>query len=279
MTTSSVAPFLLVGALIGIGINTGYSYLTGKPKIKTKIPEETSYDKNLKKSILDLGRNKQFMIYGFEHCNYRSTYMDLQRPGCRFEMLTDGSDTTLEGDLEKIPYTPCSTSNSDKIAARCKAQLVNLVFENYKREKLKIKPIPLLFFLDIENNKYPLTPKEWTSKDEKFSKIITFKELKRIYKLCNFTQYSGFSPEELEKDKELRDRCKEIERIAREMFIPVRLNADGSLTKLAPPWEDKEFAACWAERMKHSSPSSKTKISWRNELIKKTIEFDKSKKT
>lgn len=255
---------ILIGGLICLGIGVGCSYQIKKCKERSK----SIYKKTLQSSIQAIAKSTEFMIYGFLHCKYLDTIRTFDKPGDPFEILCFNSKNTSSGDLEEIPHT------GKEISALCKSQLVNLVYENYKREKLGLKKIPLLFFMDVENNPYPLHPKEWTSK-----KLTTFSEIKRLLKMCNFTdsEYCQFSKEEFEKDKGLIGACKAIERIAREMLIPVRINKAGNITKISLPWEHAEFLSSWKGRKKISSSSSK--ISWRRELVNKIIQFNHSQKT
>lgn len=253
MAISAVTASVLLGGLICIGICT-YSCIKTRFKINEQI---------LKKSIEEISKNNQLMIYGFQHCKYLEVAAILKKHS--FSILTFDSRDTLEGSLARIPYTIVSPSSL------CKAQLVNLVFENYKREKMKKKLIPLIFFVDIENNKYPLTPKEWTSKDPRLNHIVTFQELKRLYKICEFTKNSDLTEEETHK---LSRVCKAIEQIGKKMVIPVRLNKNSTITILSFPWHNKQFPTYWHTRMQTASSPSAFKINWRRELIQKITQFD-----
>jgi hypothetical protein len=190
------------------------------------------------------------MVYGFESCKYQEVISELmQSSQVRFvfdyHLGNKSDDQAFE---VSPPISQIDTSRRGAAQDPCKAALVNLVFENYKRSKAGKPLIPVLFTIDCEKNLYPVTAESATTKKTAQNSKITFKEIRRAYKLC----------EEIS-DPELRA-------IARETFKFVKVNNDLSLELIAAPWNDKNWPTLWAERRKASKKSSRSKPSWEKQL-------------
>lgn len=70
-----------------------------------------------------------------------------------------------------------------KLSETCKNALVNLILENCKRKKAGQELIHLFFVIDKNSSSYPFSAVNIAS--EKYDGLITNKELRRLYKLCN----------------------------------------------------------------------------------------------
>ena len=153
--------------------------------------------------------------------------------------------------MEQIPLS------SSSMAKVCKAAIVNLMLENYKRKQEHKPLIPLIFCYDIEDKKRIITPESIASRETNCNKVITNKELRICHKLCC----------ELEKDPEL----KAIAEVAKESIKFVKLVGNDAteykLELIHPFWESPEWETKWKERIatKHSADPSKA-ILWRDYL-------------
>lgn len=137
----------------------------------------------------------------------------------------------------------------------CKATLVNIVFENYKRAQQGLSLIPVFFGIDMDNNPYPTMPHTVCAKDHSLNDKITHKELRRAYKLC-------FDP----------GVAVEIQTIARRtfVFLKVKVDDNGSIDfqSIDPVWSSKEWTKAWEQRKMLSNPKSKPlkTLDWRKNL-------------
>jgi len=136
--------------------------------------------------------------------------------------------STIEGrQIERIPYT-----DSPLPLASCKAGMVNIVFENYKRSKEGLTLIPILFCIDIDDNRYPHDIKSIIHK-KLSTKCFTHSELRRAYKLCC----------ELE-DEELKEIAQKTFK-----FVKVKIiDRNYGLESIPAPWENRNWAVTWAKR-------------------------------
>ena len=143
------------------------------------------------------GETPQLMVYGFADCKYNIIATALRTSSPFGEMravnpvqrvfdytmansyLTESAETsyTLEGHkIHKIKF-------QDNTASRCKAALVNIIIENCKRDAVGLPLIPVLFAIAISTDMSSLYPPSFSDLIGK--KQITFKELRRAYKLCS----------------------------------------------------------------------------------------------
>lgn len=157
------------------------------------------------------GEADQVMVYGWNHCKYKEVRDAISEMAClehfpikRIFDYTMGNPfkeacRTLEGrDLNNLVFegtevytTPIDVELPIDLVAKvvprtCKTAITNLVLENYKRILEGETPIPLLFCVDIDGNPQPFTIDKMTSKDLHFNTQITYKELRRAYKLCTY---------------------------------------------------------------------------------------------
>jgi hypothetical protein len=239
---------------------------------------------NIESVVKVIGKDtKQAVVYGFQHCKYTQVHLAIdQKPDSPLLKVFDsviGNDvdrsiipreylTTLEG---KEIYQIRSDAGDPRLpvpkqcARRCKAGLVNLVFENYKRIKQGLKPIPLLFVIDITNNRCPLTSENICSKTKtkgvtqtfsiSMNSVVTHEELRRAYKLCNE-----------------KDLGKEINQVARQTFKFIKVFQNGAenefgIVEIAAPWDKPDWATLWERRMIESAHSiDPQKHCWRMQL-------------
>ena len=136
----------------------------------------------------------QAMIYGWRHCGYylmsSGIEFDYQGPikkaykyavGDRTDPTIGEVVTTLEG--RRMNLIDYDTSEKE-LSRTCKTALANVVLENYKRQKEGLPLIPIIFCIDITNNKQPYSIEKICSKEAKLNGQITHRELRRAYKLC-----------------------------------------------------------------------------------------------
>jgi hypothetical protein len=180
--------------------------------------------------------SNQAMIYGFSHCKFYKLFNFFKFEESPIKKTFDSGITdnphkqlTLDNRIiepickEKYPYT---------------AALVNIVFENFKRDHLNLPFIPVLFCIDIDGNPFPLSPESLCSKDHRLNSFITHQELRRCYHLC----------------QEFEDV--EIRKIAQQTFKFVKITKCLSeidaheLLEVNPPWSKPEWTAAWEKRMK-----------------------------
>jgi len=172
---------------------------------------------------------------------------------------------TIEGwKIEQISIISTESYPDNFIAAFCKAGLVNIVLENYKRVQLGIPIIPILFIADISNNAFENSVETISSREEFFNNLITNKELRRCYKLCN----------------ELGADLQKVEEVARQIIKFVKLKKVTAkkygLVKIKPFWEQEEWAYFWSQRQANKILEEKKKICWRSELRKIIDKFDEN---
>lgn len=199
-------------------------------------------EKNLDiESVEKIGNSPQIMIYGFAHCFYNDATIGLRHSPGKIQKVFNymvGSNSeififkTLEGrPIEKIPTLG--------FFGQCKNGITNLVLENYKRA-IEGKPlIPILFFVDCDNNAFPLNERSFTSKKPKANQVITHKELRRVYKLC------------IELENHPAAEMRELAQIAKATFKFVKISKiqnKAVVTEIAAFWQNEKLASAWQKR-------------------------------
>lgn len=212
--------------------------------------------------------SSEVLVYGFKHCAFTQIKTTLRKPCSPLKKVykniwffESGECSSTGEKIQCIHIEPDKAKNfSKKMACQCKAAIINLVFENYKRKKKGLPLIVLLFCIDIDDNKYPYDIGNFTSKAADLNNKITHSELRRCYKLaCEF------------EDERIRA-------VANESFKFVRLKKkeDGfEMVEIAPPWEEKEWRAKWALRKTLTNVVEK-KNPWREQIKTFIDDFDKS---
>jgi hypothetical protein len=147
------------------------------------------------------------------------------------------------------------------IGRECKTAITNVVLENYKRKKEGKPLIPVLFCIDIDGNPNPARFDRLAAKHPKFNNQITYKELRRAYKLCTHENPS-------------------IRAVALETFKFIKLtkNRDGEYTpmSIAAPWAHSLFSSMWDMRKKVSkSQPKKAYVNWREQLDERIKDYEK----
>jgi hypothetical protein len=188
------------------------------------------------------------MVFGFASCHYNEVAEGLRASSLFTHIFnyTIGYERDDEAFEVSPPISQIKT-NKTGTSDTCKAALVNIVFENYKRKQQGKPLIPVLFVIDCENNRHSLTSNSITTKEENQNKIITFKEIRRAYKLC----------------EEFDDP--EIRAVAKETFKFVKANDDLSLKEIPVPWEKSDWPELWKARKKAPKKFRK-KLNWKSEL-------------
>lgn len=255
-----------------------------------------SYTMNLEPfSITNVCKgSNQAMIYGWRGCDYLDIAEALNAPGSPLQKafnykigvhkLNENEEDckkrlyTCEGrkieqitlSLEDIPGENSTDetvlNNRDNVRKRreCKAALVNIVLENYKRSLEKLPPIKILFIAERANSKYAADPVAISSKEASLNGRVTHKELRRCYKLVHYSQ----NPD--------------IAQIAKETIQFVKLNeANGSFTLSAidPYWEKPEWKPAWEARLANPGTTPAKATPWRQELEMRAVSFKKMLET
>lgn len=219
----------------------------------------------------------QVVVYGWKHCNYHEVSDAIIKmskasdfPIKRIFDYTMGNPfkegcCTLEGrDLNNLVFegTELLSTGSGvqttldlvvKVIPRtCKTAITNLVLENYKRILEGDVPIPLLFCIDIDDNPQPFSIDRMTSKELQFNTQITYKELRRAYKLCTY-----YNPA--------------VRLAAEKTFKFVRLKKIGdvsyALQQIAAPWDHPNRTVYWLVRtLLKTSPPKHEDVDWRKQL-------------
>lgn len=213
------------------------------------------------------------MVYGFGNCLYLKitallpTFTQIKkvfdwRIGQEY-IVDEELLVTCEGN--ELPRVSVDYEQR-AISRACKAGLTNLVFENYRRQKMGLPIIPILFCIDVDGNKHPISSASITSKEKTLNEIVTHSELRRAYKLCH-----TFENEE-------------IRRVAQESFKFVKVKvhaksgkgAEYALEEAAAPWKSSDWEGKWAKRKKHGGSSKSNDFPWRKELTKLIDKFHDS---
>lgn len=224
-----------------------------------------------------ISESKQVMVYGWLDCNYKDLIEDLKKEDSPIKRVFDFSIgrpnnfyTTLEErsfeQINPIPLIRKKISPEKDGAQYCKAGITNLILENYKREKIGLPLIPLIFCVDIDDNSHHNNSVTLSSKEDKYNRLITHKELRRCYKLCK----------ELESSEGL---C-EIAKIAQKTIKFVKLTkttteSSYKLQEVKPFWEKEDWLKNWNERMALSTPRNPLETTrWRMHLEKSVLNFN-----
>lgn len=231
------------------------------------------------KSVTDItGNNKEALVFGTTDTGWEWMQSQLQTkkdsPIQRVynyvigddiagheEFIPPGAVTTLEGRTFTKITSGASKVSSDPQKAHtktkriCKGALVNWALEVWRRKDSPAQ-IPLIFTVDIDGNKYPLTVENVLSKTKvmdgkKVNEIITHAEIRRLAKLCTDERI----------DKEVREAVRKNVQF-------VRLKKSGNelvVEKLPAPWEDPSWKEEFAKRSKLHTKVEKD-YDWRKEL-------------
>lgn len=214
----------------------------------------------------------QVLVYGWKHCKYDDVTETLQdligTKGFPFKQVFSyriGNPfdcyKTLSGRyLTNLVFEHCDymlkTHNSEVVPSivlsrLCKTGITNLVLENYKRIHEGLPLIPVLFCIDIDGNPQPLRIDHLASKDPKFNKQVTYKELRRAYKLCTH------------ENAKIREAAMGTFRFVK----LVKIQEAFSMQEIAAPWADPRFSQFWSLRKKlsKSEPKEET-FNWRMQL-------------
>ncbi len=229
----------------------------------------------------------QVMVYGWKHCLYHlvgqaictmTVHPDFPIKkvfSYRIGNPSNPNAKTLSGrKLNTLYFTGSDSSLKSKrpspalsqktIARECKTALTNLVLENYKRKSEGKPLIPILFCIDIDDNPTPASYSHIATKHPQFNEQITYKELRRAYKLCTH--------------KNVLVRKAALETFK---FIKLTKNQEGDYTlKPVPaPWAHSQFPTVWNIRSKVSTSKPKqAHVNWRKQLDQRIREFETSKK-
>jgi hypothetical protein len=228
------------------------------------------------------GPSKQTVVYGWKRCEYRNIMMALEHCKSPIKIFDyalgkpDIQNTTLEGyEFSKIPVNKLADTEEKLTSRYCKNAIVNLILENYKRKKLGLNIIPLIFCIDIEGNNHPSTATTICSREPFLNELITHSELRRCYKLCN------------------ENTSDEIKTIANETikFVKVTIECNAQAKKITshtkniaklieiPPfWESDDWHNEWykRQRTKEIKPEKPEKYRWRAQLAKKVESYNKA---
>lgn len=142
------------------------------------------------------GNANQLVVYGFADCQYRwvrgqvdplirqaNSIGQSKIPCCGLRtkpktQIKSAFDYQIKKTLEGRTLGLIESPNEVNL---CKNVLNQLILENYKRVKEGKELIPLIFCVDISENRYAYNTTTVTIKSER--KVITSQELRRYYKL------------------------------------------------------------------------------------------------
>lgn len=214
----------------------------------------------------------QVLVYGWKHCKYDDITKALGDligtegfPIKRVFSFRIGNPfacyKTLSGRyLTNLVFEHCDSMLKDHnseavpsivLSRLCKTGITNLVLENYKRIHEGLPLIPVLFCIDIDDNSQPLRIDHLASKDPKFNKQVTYKELRRAYKLCTH------------ENAKIREAARGTFR-----FVKLVKQQEGfTMRQIPAPWADPRFSQFWSLRKKlsKSKPKEET-FNWRMQL-------------
>lgn len=231
-----------------------------------------------------VGESNQAMVYGYHDTSYGSLEaLLILNPASQIYKTFDSSTIreidakTLEGRIiETVPTKKISEKNltptlNKNIKYACKASIVTLALENYKRKVEKIPIIPLIFVVNLNNSLSYYNPKEISESDRQSARV-TPSEIRMCYKL-----YSEFKDSPI---KELADAVKEMF-----LFVNIQVNARNNVNfeKVNPVWEHAAWTQEWTKRQQGKDASKLEKIkylplyerhnSWRLGLMTAVCEF------
>lgn len=227
---------------------------------------------------------EEIMVYGWKHCHYDKVgealdaligapnYPIKKVHSYRIGDPFDSTAKTIAGRrLNHLFFSgseyllqhqaPPPKVQKQVIGRECKTAITNIVLENYKRKKEGKPLIPILFCIDIDGNPSPARFDRLAAKHPKFNNQITYKELRRAYKLCTHENPS-------------------IREVALETFKFIKLtkNRDGGYApkSIAAPWAHSLFSTMWDMRkMVSKSQPKKAYVNWREQLDERIKDYDK----
>jgi hypothetical protein len=223
-------------------------------------------------SVKEICQNSnQAMVYGWSSCYYKAVVLTLALEKASpilkvfdYELGDfDKKDKTLEGRrFFKIKF-PLDKGGS-MVARECKAAIIDLIFENFKRKQINLPIIPLIFCIDIDGKEEKDTFETIFARTS--AKLITNRELRLCYKICCT----------LKNDPILA----EITDVARETLKFVKLvdtQKDYELKEVPMQWDDKRGEALWNQRQETKShPTNLSADGWRSQL-KRAMQAEQKK--
>lgn len=216
----------------------------------------------------------QVMVYGWGHCKYgivADTLNNTQDPevksivqkAFKHSVIDPNKDVSLRETIEKRMFEeiPCT----GRVESECKAALVALILENYKRKKTGLPIIPLIFLYDCNDNPYQTNVTSIYTRNLPLNNSVGNSELRRMYKLVDLVN-----------DSSLR----EIGEIAEETFKFIQINIDDKtlhteLKLILPFWNDPKCEEAFKER--EAIKPTKLKASyWKLQLATRIETFNNS---
>jgi hypothetical protein len=168
----------------------------------------------------------------------------------------------------------------------CKAALVNIVLENYKRIQEGHKVIPVLF--TVNSNTLPKNGLNLDDVCKRTLRGMTTRELRRCYKLSSAEELTRNSAH----NKELFTLATSLAQVAAQTFHLVSIDSNGSSLELNEQplfWQRAEWKEGWQERMDYKEEwlellgrnstdmlKSYKPFPWRNELLRRADSWNKS---
>lgn len=261
-------------ALIGRMIQIIHYHSLPKKKQPQEVSENINVTSkpffNLDDFISKCATNKQAMVYGLFEGKYLeiSRWLDTQKNMGFFNDVFDfflGEECNNENEYTTTQHITSDhrviskiNSGSDALSRRaCKAALVNMVIENFKRRKEELPTIPIIFSVGKDDD-VKLDIHAIANRASPKSKGMTNSEIRRAYKLC-------FDP----------GLSEEIRTIAKESFLFISLTTNDAtapvefdFTIIQAPWETSCWETGWAERIKTKSvKADPNPYPWRGQLI------------
>lgn len=156
--------------------------LLDRDLISTKLDLNSVY--NITKKDPEFATQSLFGVYGFRSCFYGGIKdaLDKKKKIRTIDYKCGYSFNKYEKCIREV------IDNNRYIKSECKSGIVNMVLENYKREKeaklfnKKFEPIILLFSVSRED--WDINLAKLVAERNDNSEGITVSELRRCYKLC-----------------------------------------------------------------------------------------------
>ncbi len=238
--------------------------------------------------------DNEAMVYGFEHCDFdrvrhcfghfhlakdyslRHKEISLYTNVLGYDHRQEYNDLAKRMDGRKIHQINAGLTGiselSKAVLLGCKAALVNMVLENYQSQITGKKMVPIIFCIDITNNRFPLTSEDVLSKTKTILKngttsslandLVTHKELRRAYKLC----HDPMMPLKFREVAKESFKFVRVEEIRRDELSNLEISI--TLQPTSAPWEAKNWDNQWAMRKSLSHPATKKKTAnWRKEVL------------
>jgi hypothetical protein len=222
---------------------------------------------DLNEFIARCAPNQQAMIYGLKYCGELEiqTWLGEEQEKRRFKDIFNysvGSNSEFHTTFEKRKIDKIKNENNNTLEI-CKNAQVNIVLENFKRKKIGLPIIPIVYVVDKDDFKLDINKilKRLPKKDKNDCYMnITDAEIRRAFRLC----FDPSLPEDI--------RC-----LAQKTFIFISLKTNEkddpvkyTFSIRSAPWNSKVWQNGWKKRVQQpKAPKEYVTTPWRIQV--KTI--------